>query len=86
MLKKFLSITLLATMLVTNFSQALVYADEPTEKKEESLDAEIEELIAQRQEARKNKDFAKADEIRDKLQAMGIVLKDTREGVKWERE
>ena len=56
-----------------------------TEKKEESLDAEIEELIAQRQEARKNKDFAKADEIRDKLQAMGIVLKDTREGVKWER-
>ena len=56
-----------------------------TEKKEESLDAEVEALIAQRQEARKNKDFAKADEIRDKLQAMGIVLKDTREGVKWER-
>ena len=56
-----------------------------TEKKEESLDAEIEELIAQRQEARKAKDFAKADEIRDKLLAMGIVLKDTREGVKWER-
>ena len=56
-----------------------------TEKKEESLDAEVEALIAQRQEARKNKDFAKADDIRDKLQAMGIVLKDTREGVKWER-
>ena len=56
-----------------------------TDKKEESLDAEVEELIAKRQEARKNKDFAKADEIRDKLLAMGIVLKDTREGVKWER-
>ncbi len=56
-----------------------------TEKKEESLDADIEAMIAQRQEARKNKDFAKADEIRDKLLAMGIVLKDTREGVKWER-
>ena len=56
-----------------------------TEKKEESLDADIEAMIAQRQEARKNKDFAKADEIRDTLLAMGIVLKDTREGVKWER-
>ena len=56
-----------------------------TEKKEESLDAEVEALIAARQEARKAKDFAKADEIRDKLLGMGIVLKDTREGVKWER-
>lgn len=56
-----------------------------TDRKEDSLDAEVEELIAQRQEARKNKDFAKADEIRDKLLAMGIILKDTREGVKWER-
>lgn len=56
-----------------------------TDKKEESLDAEVEELIAKRQEARKNKDFAKADEIRDQLLAMGIILKDTREGVKWER-
>ena len=56
-----------------------------TDKKEDSLDAEVEELIAKRQEARKNKDFAKADEIRDQLLAMGIVLKDTREGVKWER-
>ena len=56
-----------------------------TEKKEESLDDEVEALIEQRQAARKAKDFAKADEIRDKLLAMGIVLKDTREGVKWER-
>ncbi|MBQ6230142.1 MAG: cysteine--tRNA ligase [Eubacterium sp.] len=55
------------------------------EKKEDSLDSEVEELIAQRQQARKDKDFAKADEIRDKLLAMGIELKDTREGVKWKR-
>ena len=55
------------------------------EKKEESLDEEIEALIAERQEARKNKDFARADEIRDMLLEQGIVLKDTREGVKWTR-
>lgn len=49
------------------------------------LDAEIESLIAERQEARKNKNFAKADEIRDILLEKGIILKDTREGVKWMR-
>ena len=51
----------------------------------ESIDNEIEELIAKRQEARKNKNFALADEIRDKLKAMNIVLKDTPMGVKWSR-
>lgn len=55
------------------------------EKEEEVLDADIEKLIAQRQEARKAKDFARADEIRDQLLAMGIQLKDTREGVIWKR-
>ena len=55
------------------------------DREEEKLDDEIEELIQERQDARKNKDFAKADEIRDKLLAMGIVLEDTREGVKWKR-
>ena len=55
------------------------------EKKEEVLDSEIEDLIHKRQEARKNKDFARADEIRDQLLSMGIQLKDTREGVKWQR-
>lgn len=54
-------------------------------KEKEILDAQIENLIAQRQEARKNKDFAKADEIRDILLEKGIILKDTREGVKWTR-
>ena len=51
----------------------------------EYLDAEIEALIAERQEARKNKNYARADEIRDQLAAQGIILEDTREGVKWKR-
>jgi cysteinyl-tRNA synthetase len=55
------------------------------DREEENLDDEIEELIQERQDARKNKDFAKADEIRDKLLSMGIVLEDTREGIKWKR-
>ena len=55
------------------------------EKEEESLDTQVEELIAKRQEARKNKDFALADSIRDQLTQMGIVLEDTREGVKWHK-
>ena len=52
---------------------------------EEMLDADIEAMIQQRQEARKNKDFAKADAIRDALLAQGIILEDTREGVKWKK-
>lgn len=55
------------------------------EKKEEILDTEIEALIAERQAARKEKNFARADEIRDELAAKGIVLLDTREGVKWKK-
>ena len=55
------------------------------EKKEEVLDAEIEALIEERQAARKAKDFARAAAIRDELLAKGIILKDTREGVKWKR-
>lgn len=54
-------------------------------KEEEILDADIEALIEERQQARKDKNFARADEIRDELLAKGIVLKDTREGVKWSR-
>ena len=54
-------------------------------KKEEILDKEIEDLIQERQAARKAKDFQRADEIRDELLKKGIILKDTREGVKWQR-
>lgn len=56
-----------------------------TERKAEVLDSEIEELIAARQQARKDKNFALADEIRGRLLEMGIILEDTREGVKWKR-
>lgn len=56
-----------------------------TEKKEEILDSDIEALIEERQAARKAKNFARADEIRDQLSDMGIILEDTREGVKWKR-
>ena len=55
------------------------------EQKEEILDAEIEGLIAKRQAARKERDFARADEIRAELLEKGIVLEDTREGVKWKK-
>ena len=50
-----------------------------------SLDDEVEELIAQRAQARKDKNWALADEIRDKIKAMGIVLEDTPQGVKWHK-
>ena len=55
------------------------------EKKEEMLDADIEALIEERQAARKAKNFARADVIRNELLSKGIVLEDTREGVKWKR-
>lgn len=55
-------------------------------RKSNDLDAEVEELIAKRQEARANKDWAAADKIRDDLKAMGIILKDTPQGVTWTKE
>lgn len=54
-------------------------------KKEESIDSEIEALIEQRQQARKDKNWALADKIRDDLKAQGIILEDTPQGVKWKR-
>ncbi|EJU22990.1 cysteine--tRNA ligase [Peptoanaerobacter stomatis] len=56
------------------------------DKADEDVDvAKIEELIEQRNIAKKSKDFAKADEIRDELKQMGIEIKDTRQGVQWSR-
>ena len=57
-----------------------------TNTQKESLDEEIEELIAQRTQARKDKNWALADKIRDDLKARGIVLEDTPDGVKWKFE
>lgn len=56
-----------------------------TERKKELLDEDIEALIQERQDARKAKNFARADEIRKELSEKGIILEDTREGVKWKR-
>lgn len=55
-------------------------------RKSNDIDAEIEELISKRQEARANKDWATADKIRDDLKAQGIILKDTPQGVTWTKE
>ncbi|MGN0664454.1 MAG: cysteine--tRNA ligase [Negativibacillus sp.] len=55
-------------------------------RKEDNLEAEIEELIEQRQQARKAKNFALADKIRDDLKAKGITLLDTPQGVKWKKD
>jgi cysteinyl-tRNA synthetase len=55
-------------------------------RREQYLDAEIEALIQKRTEARKRKDFALADKIRDDLKQMGIILEDTPQGVKWKRK
>lgn len=52
----------------------------------EILDAEIESLIEERQEARRNRDFARSDEIRDLLSEKGIILEDTKDGVRWKRK
>jgi cysteinyl-tRNA synthetase len=52
---------------------------------EQILDAEIDALIQERQEARKRRDFAAADAIRDRLRDIGIILEDTPSGVRWKR-
>lgn len=60
----------------------LLYENENTDA---GLEAEIENLIAERQQARKDRNFARADEIRDSLKARGIILEDTKDGVKWKK-
>lgn len=71
--------------------QALERLDELTDvlglvkKEQDLLDEDVEKWIQERQDARKNKDFQRSDEIRDLLKERGILLEDTREGVKWKR-
>lgn len=71
-----------AETIFTELTQVLglVYVDE-----DNSLDAEVEKLIAERTEARKNKDWATADSIRDRLKSMNIVIEDTPQGIKWHK-
>lgn len=77
--------------LLEDFDQVLSLdlvekARQLSQPEESGLEEEIEKLIAQRQETRKNKDFATADRIRDELKAQGILLEDTPQGVKWSRQ
>ena len=76
---------LIETTLSTILELEEVLGIENRQKVNENVDEEkILSLIAERTEAKKAKDFKKADEIRDELAAMGVAIKDTREGVKWE--
>jgi cysteinyl-tRNA synthetase len=56
------------------------------EHEREMLDSEVQSLIDERQEARRRRDFGRADEIRDELSRRGIVLEDTKDGVRWKRK
>ena len=62
----------------------IIVPDLPYEEKED-LSEKVEALIKERAEARKEKNYKRADEIRDELKAMGIVLEDTSSGVKWKK-
>ena len=55
------------------------------EQEREMLDSEVQSLIDERQEARRRRDFGRADEIRDELSSRGIILEDTKDGVRWKR-
>jgi cysteinyl-tRNA synthetase len=69
--------------LLTRFDSVLnIFGEE----RREILDGEIQSLIAERQEARRRRDFARSDEIRDELAAQGIILEDTKDGVRWKRK
>ncbi|MDH3529113.1 MAG: cysteine--tRNA ligase, partial [Acidobacteriota bacterium] len=68
---------------VDGFNSVLGIFGEP--ESDEILDEEIEKLIEERQQARANRDFARSDEIRDELAGKGIVLEDTKDGVRWKR-
>ena len=69
--------------LLKRFDTVLnIFGDE----QREMLDSEIQNLIDERQEARRRRDFARGDEIRDELAGRGIILEDTKDGVRWKRK
>ena len=72
-------------MCLDKFNELTGVLNIVNKKKDDILDEEIEELIQKRADAKKNKDFKLADEIRQELLDKGIVLEDTRQGTKWKR-
>ncbi|WP_153722545.1 cysteine--tRNA ligase [Sporosarcina cascadiensis] len=70
---------------IETFDQLMGVLGLPFADVEELVDAEVDALIQERLEARKNRDFARSDEIRDELKAKGIVLEDTAQGTRWKR-
>ena len=74
-----------ANKVLAEFNELTSVLNVVNKKQEDMLDEEIEKLIEARTQAKKNKDFKLADEIRDELLEKGIVLEDTRQGVKWRR-
>lgn len=74
-----------ANKVLSEFNELTSVLNVVNKKQEDMLDEEIEKLIEARTNAKKNKDFKLADQIRDELLEKGIVLEDTRQGVKWRR-
>ncbi len=71
--------------LALKFDQVLGLNLKELKKEEEKISKEIEDLIKEREEARKKKDWKKADEIRNRLKDSGIILEDTPEGIRWKK-
>lgn len=74
-----------ANKVLNEFNELTGVLNVVNKKQDDILDEEIEKLIEARTEAKKNKDFKLADEIRDQLLEKGIIIEDTRQGVKWRR-
>ena len=74
-----------ANMCLDKFNELTGVLNIVNKKKDNMLDKEIEELIQKRTDAKKNKDFKLADDIRQELLDKGIILEDTRQGTKWKR-
>lgn len=70
---------------ITQFEELFEVLGVSLTAEEELLDEEIEKLIQERIEARKNRDFTRSDEIRDELKAKNIILEDTAQGTRWKR-
>ena len=73
------------TYFITTFDSLMDVLGLPFDDAEDLLDADIESLIEERLEARRNRDFGRSDEIRDELVAKGILLEDTAQGTRWRR-